>query len=248
MALKNGHSTARIRDAAIGGVSSAMGAVYILLGVGALIGAWNMAGTIPTVVYYGVGLLNEQWFYPATAIICGLVGLAIGSSWTTAATLGVAFVALAPLVGADPVIAAGAVISGAYFGDKMTPISETTVLVPSMVGNVTTQEHIGAMLWTSGPAVLISLVGFALLGLLAPPSGSAFDPATVQEALATEFSISLLNLLPLVFLIILSVRRAPPFLAIFASALFAAVMAVFTQPAAVEAFVGDTSKGPVAPP
>ena len=98
-----------------------MGAVYILLGVGALIGAWNMAGTIPTVVYYGVGLLRRAWFYPATAIICGLVGLAIGSSWTTAATLGVAFVALAPLVGADPVIAAGAVISGAYFGDKMTP-------------------------------------------------------------------------------------------------------------------------------
>ena len=104
--------------------------MFILLAVGALIGAWNMSGTIPTVVYYGVGLLKEEWFYAATAIICGLVGLAIGSSWTTAATLGVAFVALAPLVGADPVIAAGAVISGAYFGDKMTPISETTVLVP----------------------------------------------------------------------------------------------------------------------
>ena len=114
-----------------------------------------------------------------------------------------------------------------------------------MVGNVTTQEHIGAMLWTSGPAVVIALVGFALLGLLTPPSGSAFDPSTVQDVLASEFSISLINLLPLVFLIILSLRRAPPFLAIFASALFAAVMAVFTQPAAVEAFVGDTSKGPV---
>ena len=245
VALKNGHTTTRVRDAAIGGVSSALGAVYILLGVGALIGAWNMAGPIPTVVYYGVGLLSEDWFYPATAIICGLVGLAIGSSWTTAATLGVAFVALAPLLGADPVIAAGAVISGAYFGDKMTPISETTVLVPSMVGNVTTQEHIGAMLWTSGPAVILSLVGFALLGLLTPPAGSAFDPSTVQEVLASEFSISLLNLLPLVLLVILSLRRAPPFLSIFASALFAAVLAVFTQPAAVEAFVGDTSKGPI---
>ena len=245
VALKNGHTTARVRDAAIGGVSSALGAVYILLGVGALIGAWNMAGTIPTVVYYGVGLLSEDWFYPATAVICGLVGLAIGSSWTTAATLGVAFVALAPLLGANPAIAAGAVISGAYFGDKMTPISETTVLVPSMVGNVTTQEHIGAMLWTSGPAVVISLAGFALLGLLTPASGSAFDPSTVQDVLASEFNISLVNLLPLVLLVILSLRRAPPFLSIFASALFAAVLAVFTQPAAVEAFVGDASKGPV---
>jgi NhaC family Na+:H+ antiporter len=245
VAFKNGHTAAQVRDAAIGGVSSALGAVYILLGVGALIGAWNMAGTIPTVVYYGVGLLSEDWFYPATAIVCGLVGLAIGSSWTTAATLGVAFVALAPLVGADPVIAAGAVISGAYFGDKMTPISETTVLVPSMVGNVTTQEHIGAMVRTSGPAVILALAGFTLLGLLTPPSGNTFDPSTVQRALASEFSITLLNLLPLVMLILLSLRRAPPFLSIFASALFAAILAVFTQPEAVAAFVDDTSKGPL---
>jgi NhaC family Na+:H+ antiporter len=93
--------------------------------------------------------------------------------------------------------------------------------------------------------VVISLVGFALLGLLTPASGSAFDPSTVQAALASEFSISLLNLLPLVLLVILSLRRAPPFLAIFASALFAAVLAVFTQPDAVAAFVGDTSRGPI---
>ena len=117
-----------------------------------------MAGTIPTVVYYGVGLLSVNWFYPVTAIICGVVGLAIGSSWTTAATLGVAFVALAPLLGADPAITAGAVISGAYFGDKMTPISETTVLVPSVVGGVTTQQHVGAMIWTSGPAIILALI------------------------------------------------------------------------------------------
>ena len=182
VAAKNGHSAARVRDAAIGGVSSALGAVFILLAVGALIGAWNMSGTIPTVVYYGVGLLTEEWFYPATLVVCGLVGLAIGSSWTTAATLGVAFVALAPLVGADPAIAAGAVISGAYFGDKMTPISETTVLVPSMVGGVTTQEHIGAMLWTSGPAIGLALLGFVIIGLLTPASGSAFDPTAVQDA------------------------------------------------------------------
>src|SRR4029453_6392434 len=168
VAFKNGYTAAHVREAAVGGVSSGMSALFILLAVGSLIGTWNMAGTIPTVVYYGIGLLSETWFYPATAIVCGLVGLAIGSSWTTAATLGVAFVALAPLVGADPVIAAGAVISGAYFGDKMTPVSETTVLVPSMVGNVTTSEHIGAMIWTSGPAVVLAVIGLAFLGLTGP--------------------------------------------------------------------------------
>ena len=134
IAFKNGYTAAHVREAAVGGVSSGMSALFILLAVGSLIGTWNMAGTIPTVVYYGVGLLSATFFYPATALVCGLVGLAIGSSWTTAATLGVAFVALAPLVGAEPAIAAGAVISGAYFGDKMTPVSETTVLVPTMVG------------------------------------------------------------------------------------------------------------------
>ena len=145
--------------------------------------------------------LSATWFYPATALVCGLVGLAIGSSWTTAATLGVAFVALAPLVGADPAIAAGAVISGAYFGDKMTPVSETTVLVPTMVGNVTTQQHIGAMVWTSGPAVAIALVIFTIIGLMTPASGPGFDPSAAQATLAAEFSISPLNLLPLVLLV-----------------------------------------------
>ena len=245
VALKNGHTQARVRDAAIGGISSALAAVFILLAVGALIGAWNMAGTIPTVVYYGVGLLSETWFYPATAIVCGVVGLSIGSSWTTAATLGVAFVALAPLVGADPAIAAGAVISGAYFGDKMTPISETTVLVPSMVGNVTTNQHIGAMIWTSGPAVVLAIIGFTIIGLVTPESGTAFDPADAQAIIAESFQISLINLVPLVLLVILSVRRAPPFLAIFGSAIFAAVLAVFTQPELIAEFVGSPGQAPV---
>jgi NhaC family Na+:H+ antiporter len=240
LALRLGHTTIAIRDAAIGGVSSAMGAVYILLAVGALIGTWNMAGTIPTVVYYGIGLLQPAVFYLSAAIICGLVGLAIGSSWTTAATMGVALVALAPLLGASPVITAGAVISGAYFGDKMTPISETTVLVPSMVGGVTTQQHIGAMIWTSGPAIVIALVLFGALGLLGVGEGAEFDRAAAQATLAGEFNITLVNLLPMVLLIILSVRRAPPFLSILSSALFAGVLAWFTQPELVAAFAGET--------
>jgi NhaC family Na+:H+ antiporter len=245
VAFKNGHDVARVREAAIGGISSALSAVFILLAVGALIATWNMAGTIPTVVYYGLSLLSEEWFYPATVVICGLVGLAIGSSWTTAATLGVAFVAMAPLIGADPVITAGAVISGAYFGDKMTPVSETTVLTPSMVGGVTTQEHIGAMIWTSGPAAIISVVLFALIGLATPASGAGFDPAEAQAVLAQVYAITPLNLIPMVVLVILSVRRAPAFLSIFGSALLAGVLAPLLQPAVVEAFVGKPELGPI---
>src|SRR5262245_9714719 len=145
LARRLGMDRAAVSDAAIGGVSSAMGAIFILLAVGALIGTWNMSGTIPTIVYYGIAFLQPNRFYLSVAFICALVGLAIGSSWTTAATVGVAMVALAEPMGASPEITAGAVISGAYFGDKMTPISETTVLVPSLVGGVTTQQHIAAM-------------------------------------------------------------------------------------------------------
>jgi NhaC family Na+:H+ antiporter len=240
LAYRLGLSTVRIREAAVGGVSSAMGAIYILLAVGALIGTWNMAGTIPTVVYYGIALLQPDVFYLSTLLICGTVGLVIGSSWTTAATLGVALVALAPMLGADPAITAGAVVSGAYFGDKMTPLSETTVLVPSMVGGVTTQQHIGAMIWTSGPAIVIAIVLFTILGLTGSYTGAGIDRTAAQATLAGEFNITLLNLLPLVLLVILSVRRAPPFLAIFGCAVFAGLLAWVTQPELVARFAGET--------
>ena len=245
IAFKNGHTVAHVRDAAIGGVASGMAALFILLAVGALIGTWNMAGTIPTIVYYGIGLLNATWFYAATAIVCALVGVAIGSSWTTAATVGVALVALAPLLGASPVIAAGAVISGAYFGDKMTPLSETTILVPSLVGGVTTNQHIAAMVWTSGVAYAIAVVLFAIIGFAIPPAAVPLDPADAQAKLATEFTIGPINLLPLALLVVLSIRQVPPFLAILASALFAAGLALVTQPTAVAAFVGKPEAGPL---
>jgi hypothetical protein len=124
MAFKNGFSVAGVANAAVGGVTSAVGAIFILLAVGALIGTWNMAGTIPTIVDYGIRLVSPTWFYLATAVVCALVGMVTGSSWTTAGTLGVAFVGMSNVMGLNEAAAAGAVICGAYFGDKMTPLSE----------------------------------------------------------------------------------------------------------------------------
>ncbi len=158
VAFKNGYTVAEVTEAIVGGVSSAMSAIFILLAVGALIGTWNMAGTIPTVVTYGISIMSPEWFYLATAVICALVGMVTGSSWTTAGTLGVAFVAMARVLGLSEAIAAGAVICGAYFGDKMTPLSETTILVPKLVGGgLTVGEHVRNMFWTAGPAIGISL-------------------------------------------------------------------------------------------
>ncbi|HEY7044213.1 MAG TPA: Na+/H+ antiporter NhaC family protein [Nocardioidaceae bacterium] len=245
IAFKNGYTVAAVADAAVGGVTSAVGAIFILLAVGALMGTWNMAGTIPTIVHYGIGILSPTWFYFASAAICALVGVVTGSSWTTAGTLGVAFVGMASVLGLSEAAAAGSVICGAYFGDKMTPLSETTILVPRLVGGITVGQHIRNMLWTAAPALGISLVIFFILGLTANPSGEANTDAA-QAALEAEFNISPVNLLPLVLLIVFSFRRVPPFLAILGSALFAGILAPFTQWSMVQQFVNEPGLGSVA--
>jgi len=173
------------------------------------------------------------------------VGAVTGSSWTTAGTLGVAFVGMSNVLGLDEAIAAGAVICGAYFGDKVTPLSETTVLVPKLVGGgLTVGQHVRNMLWTAGPALAVSLVIFFVLGRVADPDA---DVSTDQAraALASAFDISALNLLPLLLLVVFAVLRMPPFLSILGSALFAAVLAPFLQWDAVVAFVDDPSLGTV---
>ena len=184
VAFKNGYTAGALRDAAIGGVTSAMGAIFILLAVGALIGTWNMAGTIPTVVSYGIALLRPAIFYAAVALICAVVGAVTGSSWTTAGTLGVAFLGMAPILGMSTTIAAGAVISGAYMGDKMSPLSETTVLVPSLVGGVTVNQHIRGMLWTVGPSFVMAFLVYLVIGIVDDPASSAIGVDQARDTLA----------------------------------------------------------------
>src|SRR3954452_24600846 len=245
IAFKNGFTVSAVADAAVGGGTAAMGAVFILLAVGALIGTWNMAGTIPTVVDYGIRLVSPNWFYLATAAVCAVVGAVTGSSWTTAGTLGVAFVGMSNVLGLDEAIAAGAVICGAYFGDKVTPLSETTVLVPKLVGGgLTVGQHVRNMLWSAGPALAVSLVIFFVLGRVADPDADV-STDEARAALASAFDISVLNLLPLLLLVVFAVLRMPPFLSILGSALFAAVLAPFLQWDAVVAFVDDPSLGTV---
>jgi NhaC family Na+:H+ antiporter len=245
VAFKNGHTAAALRDAAIGGVTSAMAAIFILLAVGALIGTWNMAGTIPTVVSYGIALLRPAIFYAAVALICAAVGAVTGSSWTTAGTLGVAFLGMAPILGMSTTIAAGAVISGAYMGDKMSPLSETTVLVPSLVGGVTVSQHIRGMLWTVGPSFVIAFLAYLVIGIVDEPASSAIGVDQARDTLAAAFNISPLNLLPLALLVVVTLYKVPPFLGIFAIAIFSGVLACFTQPDAVQAFVDEPGQGVV---
>jgi NhaC family Na+:H+ antiporter len=172
--------------------------------------------------------------------------MATGSSWTTAGTLGVAFVGMSKVMGLSNEVAAGAVICGAYFGDKMTPLSETTILVPQLVGRgLTTEQHIRNMFWTAGPALGISLAIFLVLGLRAQPAAGVSTDAAL-EALESEFNIGAVSLLPLALLVVFTLRKMPPFLAILGSALFAGVLACFTQWTTVKAFVAEPDLGPVA--
>jgi NhaC family Na+:H+ antiporter len=240
VAHKNGHSWQKLGEEIVKGISLAMSAIMILLMVGALIGVWNMSGTIATMVYYGVKYIDPSWFYLAAAILTGLIGLVTGSSWTTAATLGVAFIGMSKAIGASPAITAGAVISGAYFGDKMTPLSETTILTPSIVGS-NVYDHIRSMAKATIPAYLISLVIFFLIGrrneITAPP----VDTEVALQALASVYTITILNLLPVVILIFLALRKYPAFLSIVIGTLAGALVAVIFQPQVVAGFADDPS-------
>jgi len=240
VAHKNGHSWEKLGEEVVKGISLAMSAILILLMVGALIGVWNMSGTIATMVYFGVKYIDPSWFYLAAALLTGMVGIVTGSSWTTAATLGVAFIGMANAIGASTAITAGAVISGAYFGDKMTPLSETTILTPQIVGsNVYT--HISSMAKATVPAYLISLVIFFLIGRNLQTSVPPVDTTATLQALESAYNISLWNLLPVLVLLLLGIRRYPAFLSILIGTLAGALVAVVLQPQVVMAFANDPS-------
>ncbi len=234
--LKNGHSWDDIAVSGRKGVATVVGAIFILLAVGALIGTWNMSGTIPTLVYYGIKLISPDWFLPVAFLVCVATSLSIGSSWTTAGTVGVGLVGLAHMLGISPAIAAGAVISGAYVGDKISPLSESTVLAAQLNG-VELYRHIRAQALTTVPAGIIALVAFLLLGI---NQESAYDSAITSAELAHLqglYTITPWNLAPLAFLLVLSIRKVPAPLAIMFAALLAGLMAVFMQPHAVAQFV-----------
>lgn len=234
--LKNGHPWSAVQEAGQSALASITSALFILLAVGALIGTWNLSGTIPTLVYYGIQALSPGYFYVAAAVICGVVALSIGSSWTTAGTVGVGLVGIASMLGVSSAITAGAVISGAYLGDKLSPLSETTILTAQMV-RVDLYAHIRAQVWTSVPAFVIAATGFAVLGVAGPPVQDTVGEEVELAKLGEVFWINPLNLLPLVLLAALSIRKVPASLALLSSALFAGVQAAILQREVLEGFV-----------
>src|SRR5262245_49552372 len=237
--LRMGHTWEEIDQAGRRGIASIVSAIFILLAVGALIGTWNMSGTIPTLVYYGIQWINPNWYFFTTAVICAAVSLSIGSSWTTAGTIGVGLVGIASLLGVSPIITAGAVISGSYLGDKTSPLSETTVLASQLAG-ANLYTHIRAQVWTSVPAFLIAIVVFALLGLGGEGVGPPPAPTSSELGQLDQlFWITPLNLIPLLALLVMSIKKSPSALAIIVAALLAGVCGAFLQPQAIQHFLSE---------
>jgi len=236
VAIRNGHTWVDIQHAIVSGIGTAMGAILILLSVGGLIGTWLMAGTVPALIYYGLELLDPQWFYAAACLICSIAALATGSSWTVAGTLGVALIGVSMGLGLSPAIAAGAIISGAYFGDKMSPLSDTTNLAPA-VASTDLFTHIRHMAWTTGPSMTLALILFAFVGFGTDvqSGGEALD--RLKTALEGAFTISPWALIPLVVVFFMAYKKVPPLPTILFGALLGGVVAAVLQPDVVLRFV-----------
>jgi NhaC family Na+:H+ antiporter len=230
IAWRHGHTVESLGAAAVASVTTAISALFILLGVGALIGTWALSGTLMAMVYYGLQLLNPDYFYVTSCVICAVVAVSIGSSWTVAGTIGIGLMGVAESMGLSPAITAGAVISGAYFGDKSSPLSDTANLACAAAGS-NLYDHVKESLWTSVPALLVAFGIFLTFG-----SGGEFDTTRVTSFIDEMFHPSWWHFLPLLLVLVLAVMRWPPFVTIFIGALAGGLMAALLAPERVTSF------------
>lgn len=201
--------------------------IMILFLVGALAGTWLVSGIIPAMVYYGLKVLSPAIFLPASIIIAAIISIATGSSWTTSATVGIALVGIGTALGIPTGMIAGAVISGAYFGDKMSPLSDTTNLAPAMAGT-DLFTHIKYMLFTTGPTILVTLIAFSIMSFTIDTSGTA-DVSGLLETISETFTITpYLFIVPGV-VIALILMKTKPLLALGAGVVLAAIFAFIFQ-------------------
>ena len=232
---RKGYSLRELGDAAVASVGSGLSAIFILSAVGALIGTWAMSGTLVTMVFYGLKLLSPNFFYVSAAAIAAAISYGIGTSWTLVGTVGIGLMGISSAMSLNPAITAGAIISGAYFGDTTSPLSDSANLAAG-VGNVNLYAHLRQVSAISAVALTIALVFF----WIADGRGS-FDRAAELAAFDRDFHISLILFLPLVVVVALALWKMPPFTTIFLGALVGGVMAVIVAPERVAAFA-DANK------
>lgn len=223
-------------------VNGAIGTIFVLLAIGAMIGALYLSGAVAAFIYYGVAFISPRFYYLTVFIIASALSMMLGSSLTTVGAVGVAFVGLASVMGVSPAIAAGAAISGAILGDKTAKISDTAVLTAASVG-VDIGEHSRTVLRTAIPTMLISAALFLLLGLTGDASAASVDPARVQAVISQQFNVTLLAFVPVILIFVLSTLRFSGFLCLMISAIVAVVLAAFTQPELIVSLADDPTLG-----
>lgn len=238
--IKNGHSWKEIERGMIDTISVSLQSLLILLIVGALIGSWILSGTVPSMIYYGVQLMSPDYFYLTSCLVCALLGFSIGSSWTVAGTLGIGLMGIAAALDLSLAASAGAIISGAYFGDKLSPLSETTNLAAAVTSN-DLFEHIQHMLWTTVPGFLITLVLFFALGIGSGANLVIDDIEILQAAMQEAFNISPIMLIPMILLLTMAVKKLPALSTLICGTLAGCLFAAVFQWDTVIALANDSS-------
>ena len=229
----------KMLDEVANNIKSTASAILILLMVGALAGTWMVSGIIPSMIYYGLQILSPAVFLPATLIICSVISIATGSSWTTSATVGIALIGIGGALGFDLGMVAGAVVSGAYFGDKLSPMSDTTNLAPAMAGT-DLFTHIKYMTLTTIPTYFITLILFIVLGLSVDVNGDV-NINELLTSIETSFHVTPWLFLVPVIVIGLIVKKTEPLVALLVGTLLAGIFAIIFQPEIVTQITGADS-------
>ncbi|MEG0392339.1 MAG: Na+/H+ antiporter NhaC family protein [Anaerovoracaceae bacterium] len=208
VAILNGYKWSFLEAGILASINRSMQAMLILLTVGLLIGSWIAAGVVPTMIYYGLMILKPSIFLLAGCVLCCIVALATGSSWTTAGTIGIALIGIGQGLGIEPAMTAGAIVSGAYFGDKMSPLSDTTNLAPAIAGS-NLFDHIRHMVWTVTPSILIALIIYGIMGMGVSNDVDMGNVTAIQEGLSDTFVITPWLLLPPIVVILIVALKLP---------------------------------------
>lgn len=229
MAIRIGVSWKTLQKGILHSINSAMSSMLILLLIGSLAGAWMISGIVPAMIYYGLKILNPTILLFASCVVCALVSMATGSSWTTIATVGLALIGIGKALGMSEGIIAGAIISGAYFGDKMSPLSDTTNLAPAMAGT-DLFTHIRYMALTTVPSLVITLIIFLGIGFSYGSGNEIHDIEPILTALSSSFNINLWVFIVPMIVIVLIVKKVPAIPALLAGSLLGILCAVIFQP------------------
>lgn len=228
-AARLGYAYHRIIEFMVYGISKSLSALFIFIMIGAVVGSWITAGTVPTLIVYGLKLIGPEIFLPAGLILCSIMSVACGTSWGTAGTLGVALMGIGSSLGIPPPVVAGMVLSGAYFGDKMSPLSDTTNLASASSGS-NLYDHIRTMALTTIPTYIICLIIYTVMGLqYGSHDIDAENIALITQTLSGQFNICPFTLLPIIVTLILSFIRVPALLAMTVGVITAILVAVFVQ-------------------